>query len=81
MQSLKQARDQLKAEMDLTPFLDWFDAQIVLHKQAIARWPHERETFSRLIRQCELAKQTMISQQQALKLRLQLQLHHQGGGK
>lgn len=78
-QSLQQYHDQLKSEMDLTHFIEWFDKQIAMHKQAILRWPHERATFTRLISQCEQAKQNMINDQQALKQRVTQQQEHQGG--
>ena len=68
--ALQQYHDQLKAEMDIAHFINWFDKQIALHKQAILRWPHERATFTRLISQCEQAKQNMINDQQALKLKV-----------
>ncbi|MGE6647974.1 hypothetical protein ACQKE0_01695 [Shewanella colwelliana] len=71
--ALQQYHDQLKAEMDLTHFIAWFDKQIALHRQAILRWPHDRATFTRLINQCEQAKQTMLADQQALKLKVTTQ--------
>ncbi|WP_394230166.1 hypothetical protein [Shewanella colwelliana] len=77
--SLPQYHDQLKAEMDLTHFIAWFDKQIALHKQAILRWPHERATYTRLINQCEQAKQKMINEQRTLKEHVAQQQAHQGG--
>lgn len=69
-QSLRQYHDQLKAEQDLTLTLSWFDTQIESHKKAIEQWPHERATFTRLIEQCGIAKQTLINEQHAAQLRV-----------
>ncbi|MCG9697454.1 hypothetical protein [Shewanella sp. Isolate11] len=67
LNKIKRAYYQNLAECNIDHYLNWFDRQIQLHKQAIRRWPHERAIFTRMINQCEQAKQKMIAEHQQAK--------------
>lgn len=76
-QQLKEYHDQLRAKVNITPFLQWYDTRIALWQQYIIEQPGHAASYRKLIKSDNEAKQNMIDKHRALEHLVSLQLKQQ----
>ncbi|QDO84530.1 hypothetical protein FM037_16600 [Shewanella psychropiezotolerans] len=65
-QQLKEYHDQLRAKVNITPFLQWYDTRIDLWQHYIIEQPEHAASYRKLIKEDRKAKQRMMSEHQAI---------------
>ncbi|AQS40225.1 hypothetical protein Sps_05156 [Shewanella psychrophila] len=72
-QQLKHYHDQLRSEVNITPFLQWHDARIAVWQQEVIDSPQHAASFRKLIKATREAKLRMIEKHNELKHQVSLQ--------